>query len=257
MKRLVSGFWCDWSDAFSPAWRYVSLANGEVWEQSCDAGAVRWDRIARTVGEVREMVGAMRATGWELAAHIDRGDDAAVEARESLGAYPQGMLAGGFASCSADVAAGWRTNEVEAFDDMLGHAPTAWILGVAAVKVADVAEVEAPAKVEGSAKVASAAKAPVKVVRVAKAKRETLPAVDRAAAEMAYVPVGKAWHEVPELVALAVKPRVFGRLHHRVAYVFAAANRVVVAWKDGYSRGSDAVAESLLKSFVSAHGAAI
>ncbi|MEE8668297.1 MAG: hypothetical protein SOI13_01515 [Bifidobacterium mongoliense] len=183
----------------------------------------------------------MRVTDWELADHIDRGDDAAVEARESLGAYPQGMLAGGFASCSADVAAGWRTNEVEAFDDMLGHAPTAWILGVAAAKVADVAE----------------AKAPAKVVRVVKAKREPLPAVDHAAAEMACVPVGKAWHEVPELVALAVKPRVFGRLHHRVAYVFAAANRVVVAWKDGYSRGSDAAAESLLTSFVAAHGAAI
>lgn len=79
---------------------------------------------------------------------------------------------------------------------------------------------------------------------------------DAGMAETAVVPVGKSWRDVPELVALGVKPRVFGKLHHRVAYVFAAGGRVVVAWKDGYAKGSDLEIEGKLSGYVRSLGLA-
>jgi hypothetical protein len=215
----------------------LNLSNGEAFERVFVDGAVEWRCIARTTAAVRELAAVMRASDWGLC-DLAVGGAEAEGMREDLGAYPDGMVAGGLLLCESDVL--WRTNGVAAGFDCLAKAPTAYVL---------VAEPE-PVTVEFAEVDCEPLPAAEAVVA------EVAPEADAKQAETAVVPIGKSWRDMPELAALGVKPKVFGKLHHRVAYVFAAAGRVVVAWKDGYAKGSDLETEGKLGAYVKSLGLA-
>ena len=68
----------------------------------------------------------------------------------------------------------------------------------------------------------------------------------------AKVPIGS--NTCKELESVGVKPRRFGRLHHRVAYVAVGVDSVVVAWKQGYKQGSDKQGEKQLQAYLASAG---
>jgi hypothetical protein len=235
-RRLTTGFWCaENEDGFESefVWRYLNLSNGEAFERVSVGELVEWRCIARTAADVRELAAQMRVSNWGLCDPAESED-----MRADLGAYPDGMVAGGLLLCESD--AMWRTNGVPAGFGCLAKAPTAYVLVAEPEPVtAEFPEAEADTLPSAEAVVA-----------------EVVPEADAKQAETALVPVGKAWRDVPELLALGVKPKVFGKLHHRVAYVFAAGARVVVAWKDGYAKGSDLETEGKLSAYVQSLGLA-
>jgi hypothetical protein len=235
-RKLTTGFWCaENPNGFESefVWRYLNLVNGEAFERVFVGDVVEWRCIARTAADVRELAAQMRVSNWGLCDPAESED-----MRADLGAYPDGMVAGGLLLCESDVL--WRTNGVAAGFDCLAKAPTAYVL---------VAEPE-PVTVEFAEVDCEPLPAAEAVVA------EVAPEADAKQAETAVVPIGKSWRDMPELAALGVKPKVFGRLHHRVAYVFAAAGRVVVAWKDGYAKGSDLETEGKLGAYVKSLGLA-
>jgi hypothetical protein len=118
-----------------------------------------------------------------------------------------------------------------------------------AVKEEKIAE---PVKVMPEAKVAEDKTPEVKEPKTEKPKPIKKAKAKATKVVSAVVPVGSNTCE--ELDAMKVKPRRFGKLHNRVAYVAATKDKAVVAWKQGYERGSDLSEEARISEYLEKFG---
>lgn len=230
-RRYTTGFWGDAENH----WRYISLTQKRVWEKCENFGRQSWRIIAHGEQPTRDLAAVMRHDGWWL---LDPRSMDASEYEQVLseaGEYPEGMILGDGDLIDGDRQKGWRGLDADRPDFY------------------ELASADGGASDDDDADVCVAAFLgcePCEVDDVFAWFYSADTACEAGDVTESVVPAGRAWREVPELVNLGVKPRVFGRLHHRVAYVFAGVGGVTVAWKEGYVRGSDPDGESLLQGYV-------
>ncbi|MCO6558501.1 MAG: hypothetical protein J6575_03575 [Bifidobacterium sp.] len=244
-RQYTTGFWCDSEND----WRYINLSQKRVWEKCENNGHRCWRIVERGGQPTRDTAAVMRHEGWGLLS-INTMDPGEYErAIDEAGDYPKGMTLGdGRQLTDADKARGWRPDPLNAstpgFYELVPSASFE-------------TRTDEGASDEDVCAAAFLGCEPDEVEDVI-ARYNAIDITDRDRPEPgkavdSVVPIGKAWREVPELAGLDVKPRVFGRLHHRVAYVFVTANGVTVAWKEGYVKGNDRGAERKLHEYVQAN----
>lgn len=222
MGRLTTGLWStkDTNEPDEAGWWWLDLKQAKSWKLTHSRYGTYWRPMDHKASKVRERAAVLRHEGGErLRPEDERIYESAIE--QIGGWLPDAMTQGLDDLTDADREHGItkvddeyqypRRPEPETEED--GDEVMAAFLGCDPREVDDVLEEMSPDQ------------------------PDTKPDIMEA-----MVPVGS--NTCPALQG-AGKPRRFGRLHHRVAYVAKAGTRVVVAWKQGYARGSQPEIETL------------
>lgn len=219
-------------------WYWLSLKNKAVWQQKTENGYITWARIGFTTADVRKYATDLRDV-WNGSLIPDTDKGSWNQAIEAAGDVPQYVMNGAShmdgSANDSDADAGWLietpnlvSRPIEEPTEDEDEAVTAAFLGCKPDEVKAITQ------------------------EFAKIPTTTVTEPPKISVKSTVVPVGS--NTCAELQAMGVKPRRFGKLHHRVAYVAATKNNVVIGWKQGYKRGSDKQEEQRLLDYLKSFG---
>ena len=233
-RVLTTGLWCvEASGEFQ--WFWLSLKTGKAWQQFVENGRVMWSLRCDTSSQVRGLAEALKLHEGSLVPAEDK--EAWDKAVEAAGGIPHYVMDGAKDSAglpiSFDTADGW---ELEGLSRGIISRPIASPDDDVAAEFLGCEPEKVKAITQEFAQIP--ANEPVKPAKVS--------------VKSSVVPIGS--NTCAELEALGVKPKRFGKLHHRVAYVAVANGSVVVAWKQGYKRGSDKHEEQRMLDYLKPYG---